>query len=164
IVRRVEVRPRRARASHRVERGAQPPVPEWFERRERGVQSEKAVEVERGARALAARWLRDRDVRPELVVRPFVVGDHDVERVRGATLEEAAAELPLPRQAEFHPERRAAEERRGEPHRDEGDGARLEEVSAVHADSGEGRRAKSEERRAKGEEGRTASSSVTKEW
>ena len=102
------------------------------------MQSEESVEVDRAGLARGERRPRDRDVRPQSIVRRLTVRDDDVERIRRAALEETdqrlAARAAAHRRAaqQLRAERGATQKARAQSHRHEGHRAGLHEDSAIH--------------------------------
>src|SRR5204863_434377 len=105
-------------------------LPEWRERRQRGMEREEAVEIERPV-ALTARGRLERDRRTGGPVRRVAVGHDHAEPVHGATLEDRDEDL-----APGGSRRRGSdEERRRTAERHERASPALEEGPSVHRGS-----------------------------
>ena len=96
------------------------------------MQAEVTIEVDRRIHTGAARRAWHRDVGAQFEVLAVAERDDDVERVGGAALEETDEHLPLRSARKLESERGAAQERGGEAHRDQGEGAGADEDATMH--------------------------------
>ena len=118
-------------------------VPQRLERRERRMQPEESIEVDRRV-CRAGRGARDGDRGTHSIVVALAERHDDVQRVRRAALEEHDQHLAPCIAVQRGPpeqvlsEHRPSQEARGEPHRGQGHRAGFHEYSAVHSDSGYG--------------------------
>src|SRR5687768_16236476 len=109
------------------------PVVQRLERRQRRMQAEETVEIERAPHGPARRlWNRDRRTHP--VVGPLAVRDHYVQRISGAALKQTDENFSVRGFGELHAECRAPQEARTESHRHERERSGFHESSAFHED------------------------------
>ena len=127
----VEVRARRAWTADGLYRRQHLPIVKRLERRQRRMQPEESVEIDRAAGNVAQR-LRNRDRGPHRVVSFLAVRHDDVQSVSSSTLEQADQHFPLWSVAKRHAERSATQEARTESHRHQRQRARFHECSAFH--------------------------------
>ena len=120
VVLRVEMRPRVVGRTAGVNDGELPRVPERLQRREARIESEEAVEIDRGV--VAGAGPRDRDARPRPVVFAFAERYDDAQAVDGAALKDRDELLGA---AGGPRERCPREERRREPEADKREARRF---------------------------------------
>ena len=132
VVLRIEVRARAARTAHRDDRRQQPAIIEWLERPERRMQPELAIQFQRAGDTGGERRSRDRDVRPQPVVRRIAMRHDDIQRIRRAALEDADQHLPLGGFRQWHAEGRPAQKRWIQAHRHQRHRPRSHEDTSIH--------------------------------
>src|SRR5438477_12758434 len=100
------------------------------------MQSEKAVEVDRALsctkRLAESDGTRNRDARPEIVIRFFSVRHDDIQSVRRTALKEANQGFALRHGCEVHTERGTTEKAGREPQCYECESTRFYKYSALH--------------------------------